>query len=58
MALLLEAVFGVGLFVLSDARAASPLIRLAMFRDQVLNASLAMSALVSTTKLHPDLLPI
>jgi EmrB/QacA subfamily drug resistance transporter len=48
MALLLAAVFGVGLFVLAEARAASPLIRMAMFRDPVLSASLAMSALVST----------
>jgi EmrB/QacA subfamily drug resistance transporter len=48
MALLLTAVFGVGLFVLAQTRAASPLIRLAMFRDPVLSASLAMSALVST----------
>jgi MFS family permease len=48
MALLLAAVFGIGLFVLAEARAASPLIRLAMFRDPVLSASLAMSALVST----------
>jgi len=48
MALLLAAVFGAGLFLLAAARAASPLIRLAMFRDPVLSASLAMSALVST----------
>ena len=48
IALLLAAVFGVGLFVLAEARAASPLIRLATFRDPVLSASLAMSALVST----------
>ena len=48
MALLLAAVFGIGLFVLAEARAASPLIRLAMFRDPALSASLAMSALVST----------
>lgn len=48
MALLLAAGCGVGLFVLAEARAASPLIRLAMFRDPVLSASLAMSALVST----------
>jgi EmrB/QacA subfamily drug resistance transporter len=47
-ALLLGAVFGVGLFVLAEARAASPLIRLAMFRDRLLSASLAMSLLVST----------
>ena len=48
MGLLLAAACGVGLFVLAEARAASPLIRLAMFRDPVLSASLAMSALVST----------
>jgi MFS family permease len=48
MALLLAAGFGVGLFVRAEARAASPLIRLAMFRDPVLSASLATSALVST----------
>lgn len=48
MALLLAAAFGAGLFVLAEARATSPLIRLAMFRDPVLSASLAMSALVST----------
>ena len=48
MALLMAAAFGVGLFVLAEARAASPLIQLAMFRGPVLSASLAMSALVST----------
>jgi EmrB/QacA subfamily drug resistance transporter len=48
MALLLTAGFGVGLFVLTEAKAASPLIRLAMLRDPVLSAGLAMSALVST----------
>jgi EmrB/QacA subfamily drug resistance transporter len=48
LALLLAAVFGVGLFVLAEAKAASPLIRLATLRDPVLSASLAMSALVST----------
>ena len=48
LALLLAAVFGVCLFVLAESRAASPLIRLAMFRDPGLSASLAMSALVST----------
>jgi len=48
MTLMLAAVFGAGLFVLAEMRAASPLIRLAMFRDPVLSASLAMSALVST----------
>ena len=48
VALLAAAVAGVGLFVLVEARAVSPLIRLAMFRDPVLAASFAMSALVST----------
>ena len=48
LVLLLAAGAGIGLFVLAEARAASPLIRLAMFRDPVLSASLAMSALVST----------
>ncbi|MBC7907301.1 MAG: MFS transporter [Rhodospirillaceae bacterium] len=47
-ALLLAAVFGLGVFVLAEAKAASPLIPLAMFRDPVLSASLAMSALVAT----------
>jgi MFS family permease len=41
-------VAGAGLFVLAQTRAASPLIRLATFRDPRLRASLAMSALVST----------
>ena len=48
VALLSAAGFGAGLFVLAEARAASPLIRLPMFRDSVLSASLVMSALVST----------
>ena len=48
MALLFAAVVGVGFFLRTETRAASPLIRLAMFRDPVLSASLAMSALVST----------
>ena len=48
IALLLAAVGGVGLFVLAEARATSPLIRMAMFRDPVLSGSLAMSTLVST----------
>ncbi len=48
LALLLAAVFGVGLFVFAEASAASPLIRLAMFRDQGLSAGLAMSVLVTT----------
>ncbi len=48
LALLLTAVFGVVLFVRTEARAASPLIRLATLRDPALSASLAMSVLVST----------
>ena len=48
IALLAAAAVGVGLFVRAQARAASPLIRLAMFRDLALSASLAMSVLVST----------
>ena len=48
IALLSAAVCGVGFFVLVEARVASPLIRLAMFRDAGLSASLAMSTLVST----------
>ncbi len=46
--LLLAAVLGTGLFVLAEAKAAAPLIRLTMFRDPVLTASLAASALVAT----------
>ena len=46
--LLLAAVFGAGLFVYIETRVASPLIRLTLFRDSVLSASLTMSALVST----------
>ncbi len=47
-ALLSAAGFGVAGFIFAESRAVSPLIRLAMFRDSVLSASLAMSALVST----------
>lgn len=48
LVLLLVAAVGVGLFVRAQASAASPLIRLAMFREPMLSASLVMSALVST----------
>jgi EmrB/QacA subfamily drug resistance transporter len=48
LALLLATFCGAGLFVLAEARSASPLIRLAMFRMPVLSASLATSALVTT----------
>ena len=46
--LLLAAAAGLGLFVLAQHRVASPLIRMALFRDPVLSASLASSALVAT----------
>ncbi len=46
--LLVAAAMGVGLFVRVETAAASPLLRLAMFRDRVLSAGLAASALVST----------
>jgi len=48
LTLLLAAVAGIGLFAMAEKRTAWPLIRLPMFRDRVLSASLAMSALVST----------
>jgi len=48
MALLVAAVVGAGLFVLAERKAASPLIRLQMFRDPVLSANLAMSVIVAT----------
>lgn len=48
LALLLLAGVGVGLFVLVEAKTSSPLIRLAMFRNPVLSAGFAMSALVAT----------
>ncbi|MBB4185751.1 MFS transporter [Sinorhizobium terangae] len=48
MSLLLAAIFAGGLFLFAEARTASPLLRLAMFRDPVLSAGLTMSALVST----------
>jgi MFS family permease len=47
-ALLLAAGVGVGLFVLAEAKAASPLIQLATLRNPVLSAGFAMSALVTT----------
>jgi MFS family permease len=48
VALLLGAVVGVALFVLVEAKSASPLIRLSMFRDPALSAGIVMSAIVST----------
>lgn len=48
VALLLLAAIGLVLFLRIERRAESPLIRLAMFRDPVLSAGLAISALVAT----------
>jgi EmrB/QacA subfamily drug resistance transporter len=48
VALLLAAGLGVAFFVLVEAKTASPLIRLEMFRNPVLSAGLAMSVLVLT----------
>ncbi|MET9612304.1 MFS transporter [Kitasatospora indigofera] len=48
VALLTAAALGAGLFLRVESRAASPLVRPAVFRDPVLSSSLAMSALVST----------
>ncbi|MCZ4092412.1 MFS transporter [Sinorhizobium psoraleae] len=48
MSFLLVAIVAGALFVFVEARTASPLLRLTMFRDPVLSAGLAMSALVST----------
>ena len=46
--LLAAAAFGLVGFILAESKTASPLIRLAIFRDPRLSASLAMSTLVST----------
>jgi EmrB/QacA subfamily drug resistance transporter len=46
--LLAAAVVGAGLFVFSQTKAASPLIRMTMFRNPVLGAGFAMSTLVTT----------
>ena len=48
MVLLSAAAFGLGLFVLVETKTAFPLIRLTMFREPLLSASLAMSVLVAT----------
>jgi predicted MFS family arabinose efflux permease len=48
IALLAAAGLGGALFVLAERRAASPLVRLAMFRDPVLAGGVAMSALATT----------
>jgi EmrB/QacA subfamily drug resistance transporter len=46
--LLLTAIAGLALFALAESKAASPLIRPAMFRDPVLSAGFVMSTLVTT----------
>ncbi|MEP7066910.1 MAG: MFS transporter [Gemmatimonadota bacterium] len=46
--LLFAVAFGITLFVRTETRAVSPLIRLTMFADPVFRASLTMSALVSS----------
>ncbi|MEF7617509.1 MFS transporter [Aquincola sp. MAHUQ-54] len=48
IALLLAAAAGAALFVRAEARAASPLVRLSMFRDRLLRKSLVTNALVAT----------
>jgi MFS family permease len=48
MVLLVAAGLGAGLFTFAETRVQSPLIRLTMFRNPLLSASLVMSALVST----------
>ncbi|CAN5210924.1 MFS transporter [soil metagenome] len=48
LVLLLAALAGVGLFLAVETKVASPLIRLAMFREPGLAAGLAMSVLVAT----------
>ncbi|WHZ23771.1 MAG: putative MFS-type transporter [Nitrospira sp.] len=46
--LLVAALLGIGLFIVAESRAGSPLIRLALFRHALLCGSLSMSLLVST----------
>jgi EmrB/QacA subfamily drug resistance transporter len=48
VALLAAAVLGAGLFVLAESMAPSPLLRLAMYRDPILSAGLAMGTIVAT----------
>lgn len=48
LALLLMAIVGAGMFVLAEGRAAAPLVRPALFRNPLLSAGFAMSALVTT----------
>jgi len=46
--LLVAALLGIGLFIVVERRAESPLVRLALFRNASLSTSLTMSLLVST----------
>jgi len=46
--LLLAAAFGAGLFAFAETKVASPLVRLAMFRNPILSAGFAMSTLVTS----------
>jgi len=46
--LLVGAILGAGAFVLTESRAQSPLVPVAMFRDSLLSVSLTTSALVAT----------
>jgi EmrB/QacA subfamily drug resistance transporter len=48
LVLLLAAVLGVGLFVLTEAKVQSPLIRLEIFKNPLLSAGFATSTLVAT----------
>jgi EmrB/QacA subfamily drug resistance transporter len=48
LALLLASAIGVGLFVFAERRVAAPLLRPALFREPLLGAGFAMSALVTT----------
>ncbi|MFZ6747897.1 MFS transporter [Undibacterium sp. Ren11W] len=48
LVLLSIAVIGLGLFIMREQRATSPLIRLALFRDPIISAGLVMSSLVTT----------
>jgi EmrB/QacA subfamily drug resistance transporter len=48
LALMSAAVLGAGLFMITEARVASPLLRLKMYRDPILSAGLATGTLVAT----------
>lgn len=48
LALLIAAAIGAALFLFAQARAASPLVALSLFRDPMLRVGFAMSALVTT----------